>query len=127
MTQLTNLSPSSSYGDLLTCDNSGNGLNIVLQNVQDGFGNDTILQVSTNAFNINTSGGQFQINGTQLTATAAQINSVCGSQVFPGTAAMTVPVGTTGQRPGAPAVGEIRFNTTTVQFEGYNGITWVNL
>lgn len=127
MTQLTNLSPSSSYGDLLTGNNSGNGLNTVLQNVQDGFGNNTILQVSTNAFNIDTSLGQFRINGTTLTATATQINNVCVSQNFSGTAAITVPVGTTAQQPAIPSTGMIRYNTTTNKFEGRNNVAWVDL
>jgi len=37
--------------------------------------------------------------------------------------AMLVPVGTTGQRP-TGATGYFRFNSTTAQFEGYNGTTW---
>jgi hypothetical protein len=37
--------------------------------------------------------------------------------------AMLVPVGTTGQRP-TGATGYFRFNTSTAQFEGYNGAAW---
>jgi hypothetical protein len=37
--------------------------------------------------------------------------------------AMLIPTGTTGQRP-TGATGYFRFNTTTTQFEGYNGTTW---
>ena len=40
-----------------------------------------------------------------------------------GTDAMLIPVGTTGQRP-TGATGYFRFNTTTTQFEGYNGSAW---
>jgi len=36
-------------------------------------------------------------------------------------------VGTTAQRPGSPAQGMIRFNTTEGCFEGYNGSSWVNM
>ncbi|MEO6939602.1 MAG: hypothetical protein ABI444_05620 [Candidatus Kapaibacterium sp.] len=43
------------------------------------------------------------------------------------TDAMIVPVGSTAQRPSAPAIGMIRFNTSTAHFEGYNGATWNNL
>lgn len=39
------------------------------------------------------------------------------------TDAVLVPVGTTGQRP-TGATGYFRFNTTTAQFEGYNGSAW---
>jgi hypothetical protein len=44
-----------------------------------------------------------------------------------GTGGIVVPVGTTAQRPAAPAQGTIRFNTTTAKFEGYDGTAWVNL
>ena len=36
---------------------------------------------------------------------------------------MQLPTGTTAQRP-TPATGDIRFNTTITQFEGYNGSAW---
>jgi hypothetical protein len=40
--------------------------------------------------------------------------------------AVTLPVGTTGQQP-TPAVGMIRFNSDTGQFEGYNGLIWTGI
>ena len=40
-----------------------------------------------------------------------------------GTDAILIPVGTTGQRP-TGAAGYLRFNSTTTQFEGYNGTAW---
>ena len=43
------------------------------------------------------------------------------------TGAITMPVGTTAQRPGSPSTGMIRFNTDIDYFEGYNGATWVKL
>nr|BAR25656.1 hypothetical protein [uncultured Mediterranean phage uvMED] len=39
------------------------------------------------------------------------------------TSAIKLPVGTTAQRP-TPAQGQIRYNTTTSGFEGYNGSSW---
>jgi hypothetical protein len=39
---------------------------------------------------------------------------------------LTIPVGTTAQRP-VGADGKIRFNTDTDKFEGYNGTTWGQL
>lgn len=42
------------------------------------------------------------------------------------TSALKVPVGTTAQRPATPAQGDIRYNTTTGKFEGYNGTVWVD-
>jgi hypothetical protein len=40
------------------------------------------------------------------------------------TGSLTLPDGTTAQRPGAPLTGDVRFNTTIIQFEGYNGTAW---
>jgi hypothetical protein len=41
-----------------------------------------------------------------------------------GTGALTVPAGTTAQRPASPAVGMQRWNTTTSQLEEWNGSAW---
>ena len=55
---------------------------------------------------------------------------VTGATVFDSTVvvnttgALTLPDGTTAQRPASPATGDIRFNTTVVQFEGYDGAAW---
>lgn len=40
------------------------------------------------------------------------------------TGSWTIPVGTTAQRPSAPVVGMIRFNTTLGYPEFYNGSSW---
>ena len=40
------------------------------------------------------------------------------------TDALHVPSGTTGQRPGSPAAGYFRWNSTESQFEGYDGSDW---
>ncbi len=45
--------------------------------------------------------------------------------VSTGVGALTLPVGTTAERPTA-VVGMIRFNTTTSATEIYNGTSWVN-
>jgi hypothetical protein len=37
---------------------------------------------------------------------------------------LTLPSGTTAQRPGTPNTGDLRFNSTTNQYEGYNGTAW---
>ena len=82
--------------------------------------------------------GNGSVSGRTLTGTANQIgitnpNGVAGSPVFsiadnpvlPGTGAVTVPVGTAVQQP-AGSNGQIRYNTTTTRFEGYQNNTWVN-
>ena len=49
-----------------------------------------------------------------------------GDIVMAGTGALKLPNGTTAQRPTA-ATGQIRFNNTTTEFEGYNGSAWCGL
>jgi hypothetical protein len=43
------------------------------------------------------------------------------------TGAITIPVGTTAQRPGTAVVGMLRFNSDVDYFEGFNGASWVKL
>lgn len=46
---------------------------------------------------------------------------------FGGTGYMLIPKGTTAERPLVPVEGEMRYNTTTGQFEGYQGGAWGQL
>jgi len=46
-----------------------------------------------------------------------------GDIVMSGTGSLQLPSGTTAQRP-TPVTGDIRFNTSLTQFEGYNGSSW---
>jgi len=46
---------------------------------------------------------------------------------FTGNEFMLIPKGTTAQRPAVPVDGEMRYNTTTGQFEGYQGGAWGQL
>jgi hypothetical protein len=68
----------------------------------------------------NTSGpGTFTtLNCTTLTATA--------DSTFSSTGALVISKGTTAQRPTA-ASGMLRFNTTSTEFEGYNGTAWASV
>lgn len=50
---------------------------------------------------------------------------VNGSFSFGGTSAVTIPDGTTAQRPATPVQSDIRFNNTLNTFEGYDGTEWV--
>ena len=43
------------------------------------------------------------------------------------TSAFRIPVGNSTERPSTAATGQIRYNTTTVQFEGYAGSSWQGL
>lgn len=49
--------------------------------------------------------------------------TLTGALTINATSALTVPVGTTAQRP-TSATGQLRFNTTTTSFEGFNGTAW---
>jgi len=44
--------------------------------------------------------------------------------IVPGNASLTIPVGTTGQRSGTPANGMLRYNSTSLTFEGYSNGLW---
>jgi hypothetical protein len=50
--------------------------------------------------------------------------TLSGPLLFSNTDYMKVPVGTTGQRPGSPANGMVRYNTSLSQFEGYKAGAW---
>ena len=50
--------------------------------------------------------------------------TVSGSAVFTTTASLKIPAGTTAQRPGIASSGDLRFNSSLTQYEGYNGSAW---
>ena len=66
----------------------------------------------TDSANLTWNGSTFAITGN-LTATT--------DSTFSSTGALTISKGTTGQQPGSPVTGMLRYNTTTNQFEGYSG------
>ena len=76
----------------------------------------------------NAANSAFVIVGT-LASTNLGLASLAGA-TFTGdvilgtTTALELPDGTTGQRPGSPVAGMIRYNTTLVQFEGYKNSVW---
>ena len=126
----------------------GGGAGAAPATVTTGTGVVTALGVNTG------SAGAFVVNGgalgtpssgtvTNLTGTASiNINGTVGATTantgafttltasadssFTSTGALLISKGTTGQQPGSPAVGMIRYNTTNNAFEGYSGAspTW---
>lgn len=128
MSDLTLLSPQSSYFSLLNTQSS-NGLTNFLQVIQDGFGRNTPLSLSQIGLDINTTmGGGLTIDGTQLISTAEQINSVCYNASFAAfTTALKLPAGTTAQRPGTPTNGDIRYNSTIQSGELYADGAWMTI
>lgn len=59
------------------------------------------------------------------TATVGTLTASSDSS-FTSTGAVQLSSGTTGQRP-TGAAGKLRFNTTTAEFEGYNGASWASV
>jgi len=74
--------------------------------------NKTITASSVNSTPIGASSAS---TGAFTTLTASSDSS------FTSTGALLISKGTTGQQPGSPATGMIRYNSTTNQFEGYSG------
>jgi len=68
-------------------------------------------------------------NGTVSTdaINLGQLTTAFTNPTFTGTGFMLVPKGTTAERPVSPVNGEIRYNTNTSQFEGYQGGAWGQL
>jgi len=70
------------------------------------------------------------LNGTvgATTPAAASVTVLTASadSAFTSTGAVQLSSGTTGQRP-TGAAGKLRFNSTTAQFEGYNGANWASV
>jgi hypothetical protein len=133
MTNLTNLTPSQSYGDLITLGNDndpGLGLNPpgTLKNVQDGNGLDSPMQIATDAVNFSRAGGnEFQLDGVALTADTARLNDIAldNPDFSWSTGLLGLPSGTTAQRPVGVTGGDIRYNEDTNLFEGYiEGVGW---
>ena len=97
--------------------------------------------VNATTTSVNITGGT--INGTTIGATTAATGrfttleatgnlTVTGTSTFTGlgsfngTGALKIPVGTTGQQP-SPVTGQIRYNTTNNQYEGYGASAWGSL
>jgi hypothetical protein len=129
MTDLTNFQVGQVYPDMITLNpvQPGTGLTDVLVSVGDGLGNTSPMQMSSLAVNFIVGvGSTFQLNGTPLIATAANLNLVTGPTPFFGFSrtALTLPFGATAERPTSLVAGQIRWNTTTSEWEGYDGAAW---
>ena len=85
---------------------------------------------STGGFTTLTSTGG-ALNGTlgattpsTATFTSIIVPTINSNTVFNTTGSITLPNGTTGEQPGTPIAGMVRFNSTTDKFEGYDGTAW---
>ena len=77
----------------------------------------TDLAFETNLLALDVTNSRVGI-GTASPATTLHISA---------TDALRIPSGTTGQRPGSAAHGDIRYNSTLSTIEGYSNSTWANL
>jgi len=74
-----------------------------------------------------------QTSTVRLTIDTYGDTDITGYTDFTDTTAIKVPLGTTAQRPGEAGIrvpvttGQIRFNSTDVAFEGYDGTAWATL
>mgnify|MGYP001077641948 FL=1 len=68
-------------------------------------------------------GGIAQTIG-QVTVNSGHTLQVNGNVYHDGYGAVRLPSGTTGQRPGSPQAGYMRWNTSTLSVEVYTGSTW---
>lgn len=74
-------------------------------------------------------GGNITVTGNSAVTGNATVGgnlTVTGSGAFNATSALKIPVGTTAQQP-SPVTGQIRFNSTINQFEGYYASAWGQL
>ena len=89
-------------------------------NTQVQFNNSGVFGASAN---LTWSGTALAVTGT--VAVTGALTATLDS-TFSSTGALIISKGTTGQRP-TPASGMLRFNTTTTEFEGYNGTAWASV
>jgi hypothetical protein len=59
-----------------------------------------------------------------VAATGVVTLGLASNPVLPGTGSVTVPIGTTAQRPGTPVEGMLRYNTQTDELEVYKASAW---
>jgi hypothetical protein len=100
---------------------SGTGLSV--SNADGVSGNPTVTSNATNANTASTivardASGNFSAGTLTLTSF-----SYSGNPTSTSTGGLQLPAGTTAQRPAA-ATGQVRFNSSLSQFEGYNGSAW---
>jgi len=122
---------------------SGNGLSITDGNGVSGNPTFALSGVAASVAGLSgtgmlaMTGGGTTVSGRDLLGTANQItitngNGSSGNPTFaitsnpelPGVEGVTLPFGTTAERPAIPNNGELRYNTTTGTFEGYANNAW---
>lgn len=64
------------------------------------------------------------LRGDNSYAVVSVTPTAVSDQANASTGYFDLPAGTTAERPGSPTSGNMRYNTTTAGFEGYNGTAW---
>ena len=101
--------------------------NLTLGGTLGGIGNSQLTNsaVTIGSTSVNLGATATTLAGlTSVTSTTVVASGVVGSSA---TGALTMPSGTTAERPGTPATGMVRYNTTLGYTEYYNGTTWYSL
>ena len=80
---------------------------------------------SGNVGKINVLGTSNQITVANGDGSSDITIALASNPIIPGAAAVTIPVGTTSDRPAVSAIGQIRYNTTTGSYEAYQSGGWV--
>lgn len=84
------------------------------------------LATFSNSLSIEGVSNEIDISNGTFTGDGTAVIGIADNPVIPGSQSITVPVGTTAGRP-TPAQGMFRFNSTTTDFEGYDGTSWVTV
>lgn len=80
-----------------------------------------VLLVGEAPQTINGTANEISVTGTNPTLTVG----LADNPVIPGTGSLTLPAGTTAERPVTPVAGMSRYNTTLNEIEYYTGTGWV--
>ena len=100
-------------------------VNDVLSSLIDSSGDGFIVKDGTSVHLRQVTGTTNQISITNADGLAGDVAiGVSSNLIIPGTGGTVVPSGTTGERPGSPTNGTIRYNTTNNEFEYYENGSW---
>lgn len=80
-----------------------------------------VLTSSTGTTGISGTANQISVSGSLPTFTVG----LASDPIVPGTGSLTMPIGTTAQRPASPAAGMTRFNSSLNVLEYYSGTAWI--